>query len=327
MSDGQRTEARSAEAHRTDGAESEARRTILVVAHTGRPDAIEAAFRTVEVLIEHGVTPVLEPAAADTLASVEPGRLPDGCVRLEGRADHSLVELCIVLGGDGTILRAAEILRETGIPILGINLGHVGFLAESERDSLPYAVKRVLDRDYVVEPRMALDLVVTNQGGEVIAREWALNDASIEKVNRAKMLELVLEVDGQPLSSFGCDGVIFSTPTGSTAYSFSAGGPIVWPEVEAMLMVPISAHALFARPVVVSTSSTLAVEIVPRTRARGVMWCDGRRQVELPAGARIQVTTSTNPVKLARLHDAPFSQRLVEKFQLPTSGWRGPVTQ
>ncbi|GGA54301.1 NAD kinase 2 [Pseudoclavibacter endophyticus] len=303
------------------------RRRILVVAHTGRADAVEAGFRTVEVLLDHGVTPVLEPAVADALTSIEPGRLRNGCDRLHGRADHSEVELCIVLGGDGTILRAAEILRETGIPILGVNLGHVGFLAESERDSLPYAVKRVLDRDYVVEQRMTLDLTITNAAGDVIAREWALNDASIEKVNRAKMLEVVVEVDGQPLSSFGCDGVIFSTPTGSTAYSFSAGGPVVWPEVEAMLMVPISAHALFSKPVIVSTASTLAVEIVPRTGAAGVMWCDGRRQVDLPPGARIEATTSSQPVTLARLHDAPFSRRLVEKFRLPTSGWRGPVPQ
>lgn len=306
-------------------------RRILVVGHTGRDDAIEAAFRTIEVLTTRGVTPVLEVELAESLAALEPGRLPDCCQTLQPDFDHSSldrsqIELGIVLGGDGTILRAAEALRGTDVPILGVNLGHVGFLAESERDSLPYAVERALARDYVVERRMTLDLTVTNADGEVIARDWALNDASVEKGNRAKMLEMVIEVDGQPLSSFGCDGVIFSTPTGSTAYSFSAGGPIVWPEVEAMLLVPISAHALFARPIVVSTASALAVEIVPRMNVHGVMWCDGRRQVDLPPGARIEATTSAEPVTLARLHDAPFSRRLVEKFRLPTEGWRGPVT-
>lgn len=306
-------------------------RRILVVGHTGRPDAIEAAFRTVEVLTSRGVTPVLEADLAESLAVIEPGRLPERSETLRRGFDHSSldrsqIELGIVLGGDGTILHAAEALRGTDVPILGVNLGHVGFLAESERDSLPYAVERALARDYVVERRMTLDLTVTDADGDVIARDWALNDASVEKVNRAKVLEVVIEVDGQPLSSFGCDGVIFSTPTGSTAYSFSAGGPVVWPEVEAMLLVPISAHALFARPIVVSTASTLAVEIVPRMSAHGVMWCDGRRQVELPPGARIEATMSAEPVTLARLHDAPFSRRLVEKFRLPIEGWRGPVT-
>lgn len=302
-------------------------RRILVLGHTGRPDAIEAAFRTVEALTARGVVPVLEPEIAESLARIQPGRLPERCLRLNRDVDNTQLEICIVLGGDGTILHAAEVMRDTDIPILGINLGHVGFLAESERDSLPYAVERVLARDYVVEQRMSLDLTITNAEGEIIARDWALNDASVEKTNRAKMLEVVVEVDGQPLSSFGCDGVIFSTPTGSTAYSFSAGGPVVWPEVEAMLMVPISAHALFARPVVVSTASTLAVEIIPRTGAAGVMWCDGRRQIDLPPGARIEATTSREPVTLARLHDAPFSRRLVEKFRLPIEGWRGPVAQ
>ena len=301
------------------------RRRILVVAHTGRPDAVEAAFRTVEALTDRGVTAVLEAPIAESLESIEPGRLPAGVLVLSDTCPVNEVELAIVLGGDGTILHAAEVVRATNVPILGVNLGHVGFLAESERDSLPYAVQRALERDYTVERRMTLELTVFDAAGDVLARDWALNDASIEKTNRARMLEVVVEVDRQPLSSFGCDGVIFSTPTGSTAYSFSAGGPIVWPEVEAMLMVPISAHALFARPVVVSTHSTLAVEIVHRTGASGLMWCDGRRQVELPPGSRIEATASTQPVTLARLHDAPFSQRLVQKFRLPTEGWRGPV--
>lgn len=310
----------------TESTPHAAGRRMLVVAHTGRPDAIEAAFRTIEALTAEDVAPVIEQHIATSLEEIEAGRLPESTLVLGRDCEAGEVELAIVLGGDGTILHAAEVVRESGVPILGVNLGHVGFLAELERDSLPYAVARALDRDYTVERRMTLELTVTDAAGAVVARNWALNDASIEKSNRARMLEVVIEVDGQPLSSFGCDGVLFSTPTGSTAYSFSAGGPVVWPEVEAMLLVPISAHALFARPVVVSPSSTLAVELVPRSDAptTGIVWCDGRRSIALPPGSRVEATASSHPVTLARLHDVPFSRRLVDKFQLPTAGWRGP---
>lgn len=300
------------------------RRRILVVAHTGRDDAVEAAFRTLRTLVDHGVEPVLERHAAEQLRRRDPGRLPSTAVVLQEDCELADLELAIVLGGDGTILQAAEVVRPGDVPILGVNLGHVGFLAESERDSLPDAIARALAREYRVEERMTLDLRVLVDGQE-FARDWALNEASIEKANRAKMLEAVIEVDGQPLSSFGCDGVILSTPTGSTAYSFSAGGPIVWPSVEAMLLVPISAHALFARPIVVGPRSRLAVEVVQRPGTSGIMWCDGRRQVELPPGARVEARRSDQPVRLARLHNAPFSRRLVDKFRLPIEGWRGPV--
>jgi NAD+ kinase len=158
--------------------------------------------------------------------------------------------------------------------------------------------------------------------GEVVCSTFALNEASVEKAARQRMLEVVVEIDGRPLSRFGCDGVVCATPTGSTAYNFSAGGPIVWPEVEALLMVPISAHALFAKPLVTSPDSVLAVEVLPHVPP-GVLWCDGRRTVELPPGARVEVRRGAVPVRLARLHHASFTDRLVAKFALPVSGWRG----
>ncbi|KAB1653283.1 NAD kinase [Pseudoclavibacter chungangensis] len=296
-------------------------RRILLVGHTGRADAVEAAFRVAELLADEGVQPVLERDTADELRAIDAVRLPGSTLVLGEDCDLDEVEIAVVLGGDGTILRAAEVVRPSGVPIIGVNLGHVGFLAESERDSVAYTLRRVLDRDYTVEERMALSLRV-EIGDAVIAEDWALNDASIEKADRAKMVEVVIEVDDQPLSAFGCDGVIFSTPTGSTAYSFSAGGPIVWPTVEALLLVPISAHALFSRPIVVAPTSVLAVELNPRGPG-GIMWCDGRRQVVIPAGARVVATRSPHAVRLARLHLAPFSKRLVDKFRLPTAGWRG----
>lgn len=299
-------------------------RRVLVVGHTGREDAIEAAFRVVGHLHGAGVVPVFQPSTAEDLARIATGRVPESSEVLGQDCEAGDLEIAVVLGGDGTILAAAELVRGAQVPIIGVNLGHVGFLAESERDSLPATMRRVLARDYTVEERLAL-CVQVEVDGRIVHENWALNEASVEKANRAKMLEVVVEVDGQPLSSFGCDGVILSTPTGSTAYSFSAGGPVVWPSVEALLLVPNSAHALFAGPIVVGPDSVLAVEIVPRTRERGVLWCDGRRSFELPAGARIEATRSPEPVRLARLHQAPFSRRLVDKFQLPTTGWRGPV--
>jgi NAD+ kinase len=195
----------------------------------------------------------------------------------------------------------------------------VGFLAEAEPDALTETVQRVVDREYVVEHRMTIDVEVSRDG-EVVAREWALNEASIEKTARQKMIDLVVAVDARPLSRWGADGVVMATPTGSTAYAFSAGGPVVWPEVEALLLVPLSAHALFARPLVVAPTSTLAVDVVSPTAG---LWCDGRRTLELPPGARVEVRRGSQPVRLARLHQAPFTDRLVAKFDLPVEGWRG----
>jgi NAD+ kinase len=231
-------------------------------------------------------------------------------------------EVVVVFGGDGTLLRAAEVARGTRTPLLGVNLGHVGFLAEAERDALADTVDRVVARDYVVEERLSLDVTV-RVDGEVVTRTWALNEASVEKASRERMLEVVVEVDGRPLSRWGCDGVVLATPTGSTAYAFSAGGPVVWPEVEALLLVPISAHALFARPLVASPDSVLAVEVLSRSEGAGVLWCDGRRTEHLPSGARIEARRGAEPVLLARLHTAPFTDRLVAKFDLPVQGWRG----
>jgi NAD+ kinase len=227
----------------------------------------------------------------------------------------------VVIGGDGTILRAAELAHDSGTPLLGVNLGHVGFLAEAEYDDVGSTIEAIVERRYTAEDRLTIDVAVF-QDGELVTSTFALNEASVEKAARERMLEVVVEVDGRPLSRWGCDGVVCATPTGSTAYNFSAGGPVVWPGVEALLMVPISAHALFARPLVVAPTSVLAVEVISR-QASGVLWCDGRRTVELPPGARIEVRRGARPVRLVRLHEAPFTDRLVAKFGLPVEGWRG----
>lgn len=293
-------------------------RTVFLLAHTGRPAAIRSAELVVLGLVGNGIrVRVLEDEAQDL-------PLPPGSVELVKAATPECLdgcELLIVLGGDGTILRGAAFARASGVPLLGVNLGRVGFLAEAERDDLEKVCERVVARDYEVEERMTIDVVV-RRNGDLVHTDWALNEAAVQKDSAERLLEVVAEIDGRPVTAFGCDGIICATPTGSTAYAFSAGGPVVWPEVEALLMVPISAHALFAKPLVTSPRSVLAVELLPHVRP-GVLWCDGRRTVGLPPGARVEVRRGAVPVRLARLHHASFTDRLVAKFALPVSGWRG----
>lgn len=303
------------------------RRLVLLVSHTARKEALSATIECVEALIAAGITPVMDSQELiPTLEYATSNGSADSAAKilsLGKDVTEKDLELAVVLGGDGTILKAAELVRESQTPLLGINLGHVGFLAESEKNQISSTIARVVEKDYLVKERLTLDVTVKLEGKDVY-RTWALNEATVEKSARERMLEVVVEVDGRPLSSFGCDGIVMSTPTGSTAYAFSAGGPVVWPSVDALLMVPLSAHALFARPLVISPNSLLAVEVLQRSAGAGVLWCDGRRSTELPAGARVEVRKSDKPVRLARLRQGPFTDRLVRKFSLPVEGWRGP---
>jgi len=301
-------------------------RLVLLVSHTARKEALSATLECAEALLKAGITPVMDQQErAETLAHAKTVNNSSAASILELGKDtqEADLELAVVLGGDGTILTAAELVRNSQTPLLGINLGHVGFLAESEKNEISSTIARVVAKDYLVTERMTLDVAVKLDGKEVY-RTWALNEATVEKSARERMLEVVIEVDGRPLSSFGCDGIVVSTPTGSTAYAFSGGGPVVWPSVDALLMVPLSAHALFARPLVISPNSLVAVEVLQRSAGAGVLWCDGRRSTELPVGARVEVRKSEKPVRLARLSQGPFTDRLVRKFSLPVEGWRGP---
>ena len=290
-------------------------RAVLLVAHTGREDARTAARDAATRLLAAGVVVrVLDTEATDLgIAESVP------CA-VDARAAEG-ADLVLVLGGDGTLLRAAELARPAGTPLVGVNLGHVGFLAEAEPDRLDQTVDRLLQHDYVVEERMTIDVDVVRGDGPAW-HGWALNEATVEKAARERMVELVAEVDGRPLSRYGCDGLVLATPTGSTAYAFSAGGPVVSPDVAALLLVPISAHALFARPIVVGPDSDIAVEVLPGAGG-AVLTCDGRRSIPLAAGARVEVRRGDLPVRLARLHASPFTERLVAKFDLDVQGWRG----
>ncbi len=302
-------------------------RTVLLVVHTGREEATETARRVQKVLSDNGILLRVLSAEAVDRGSLHVG--PDD-VRAMGveievvDADPDAAEGCelvLVLGGDGTFLRAAELARNADITVLGINLGRIGFLAEAEAEALDSVLHHVGAKDYRVEERLTLDILV-RQGGGVIDQGWALNEASLEKGPRLGVLGVVVEIEGRPVSTFGCDGVLVSTPTGSTAYAFSAGGPVLWPDLEAILVVPNNAHALFGRPMVTSPDATIAIEI-EASGNDALVFCDGRREMLLPAGGRLEVKRCGTPVKWARLDSAPFTDRLVRKFRLPVTGWRG----
>jgi len=299
-----------------EGAEMPDRR-ILLVTNIRREEAVLAARATATALLEQGM------GVAATRDEWEVLAVP-GVMAVDALPEGSAAtgcELVVVLGGDGTVLRGAERARGMGVPLLGVNLGHVGFLAELEREDLQEVVQAVVARDYRVEQRMTVDARIFDAGQEVV-HTWALNEVSIEKGPADRMLDLTVEVDGRPLSRWLCDGLVCATPTGSTAYSFSAGGPIVWPDVEALLVVPLSAHALFARPLVTAPTSRIVIESVAPWK-QGVLWADGRRSFDLPSNARIEVKRHPEPVSFARLRDSPFADRLVAKFALPIEGWRG----
>lgn len=263
---------------------------------------------------------VNNPTAAETARHVQAGLLAHGIKVVD---EHHLdpVELILVFGGDGTILWASTHARERGVPLLGINLGHMGFLAETELTSLDSVIEKVAAGDWEVEQRMTLELDV-HLPGQPPRHDWALNEAAIMRTDLAHPAHLGVGVDGHGVSTYGADGIILATPTGSTAYSFSAGGPVVWPDTEAVLMVPLAAHGLFTRPLLVGPHSQLEVSILDDQWSDLEIWCDGIRCLKAPAGTRITCRPSELPVKLARLEHTPFSARLVAKFDLPVSGWR-----
>jgi NAD+ kinase len=277
-------------------------RRILIVAHPGRKQALGAVDLAVETLAALGTEPVTE--------------------YIHGESEP--VEAALVLGGDGTMLHAVEITRGGDVPLLGVNFGRVGFLAEAERDDVKVAAEALANGAYTVEERGTLELTVTDPGGTQ-TEGWALNETTVERAIPRRTLEVVVEVDRRPLSAFGCDGVVIATATGSTAHAFSAGGPVLWPNVDALLFVPLAAHALFSRPLVVGPGSVIGIRVAPTSSTPGIVVCDGSRTINVPREGLVEVRRGTHTVHLARLTDSTFTERLIQKFSLPTKGWRGEL--
>lgn len=297
-------------------------RTIGMVIHTRREEAVRAATDIMCGVTAHGMTCLMplndeeEVEAAVQAAGLEVSHAtPD---------QQDTCELVVVCGGDGTILRGMEWAYRRAIPVLGVNLGHVGFLAEAEATQIDEVVDALTERTYHVEDRLSAQVsVLDDTNGTVLWQSFAVNEASLEKASRQRMLEAVVAVDDHPLSRWGCDGILISTPTGSTAYAFSAGGPVTWPGVQAFLVVPLSAHALFNRPVVTPPDSTVRVELLDLPDNRAVVWLDGRRSFDLGPGMVLEVTEGAHPIRLARMGDNNFTERLVRKFGLSVEGFRG----
>lgn len=281
-------------------------RQVCLVMHANRDDVPPLALTIAQRLRAVGI---------DVASAGEPHERGDFSA-----LDPERNELAIVLGGDGTILRAAEMFRDADVPLLGLNLGRVGFLAELEAEDADPLIEVIANRSWFVEPRRALAVTVHNTDGSTW-ESWALNEVAVEKSLRDRMLEVIVSIEGRPVMAWGGDGLICATPTGSTAYAFSAGGPILWPNVDAHLVVPVSAHALFARPIVTAPSAQIDIAIADEL-APAVVVCDGRRNVLASPGAHVVVGESTQPVLFARIHPTPFADRLVAKFQLPVTGWR-----
>ncbi len=280
-------------------------RNLLIVCNPARVDAVVAAVELQQNL-----------ASTFAVYTISDVNIP-GIIR-STIADLPTLEVAVVLGGDGTMLRAAEVAHDRDIPLLGVNLGHVGFLSEVEKFSIAQVIRALVDQSYVIDPRITLGYQV-ERNGTVVDSGWALNEVTVER-ERATMVDLFLEIDNRPISRWGCDGLICSTPTGSTAYAFSAGGPVVWPQVDALVVLPISAHALFSRPLVISPTSKIAVGI---ESSEAFLSADALRKFALRSGDRVVVTKDARIIKLAHLNNTLFSDRLVAKFKLPVEGWRG----
>jgi NAD+ kinase len=277
-------------------------KTVLLVTHPTRPEAISTANELAKLLAQKQI---------DVFATIK-------TVGANDFKASDKIDLAVVLGGDGTMLRAAEIFRGKQVPILGINLGHVGFLAEIERPSLTEIVDAIASGTFSIEKRMSLNYQLL-RAGKVIESGWALNEVLVER-NDHQMIDLFVQIDHRPLSRWWCDAVICATPTGSTAYAYSAGGPVVWPEVDALVLLPLAAHALFSKPMVVSPNSEIAIDLESDSADLNA---DGIRRTKLQKNDRVVLTSDKEDVLLAHIKPATFTDRIVAKFKLPVEGWRG----
>lgn len=225
------------------------------------------------------------------------------------------LDIVFVLGGDGTLLRAGAMAVESGVPLLGVNLGRLGFLAEVERGELDQALDRITNDDFELEDRMTLvgEVVIA---GNATERFLALNDIIVSKVTPGRLIKLAASIDGEQFTTFAVDGVIVATPTGSTAYSFSAHGPVVSPRLDCLILTPVSPHMLFDRAIIASPSEEIVLTVLPDPDPVSLS-VDGRKEVELVSGAEVRARAGDRRLKLAKVEGRPFWRLVRDKFRLP----------
>lgn len=280
---------------------------VGLVVHHRRSASREAAVEAAAHLRTLGV---------DVAMARPDAEQPDvGVPQLSHDAFADGLDLAMSFGGDGTFLRAAHLCRGAGVPILGLNLGRLGFLADAELDDLDEVLHAVANRDFRIEERPTLEVWSSDSEGRRLSEDWALNEVSIEKSARQRILLMELHVARSRFARIPADALVVATSTGSTAYAFSAGGPILSPEVRALLVTPVAPHSLFARTVVVGEDEQIDVEILPE-QSPAIVSCDGREPVTVPAGGWVHATGGGQPVRLARVSSIDFYGVVRTKFGL-----------
>jgi NAD+ kinase len=280
-------------------------RTAGLVPHRERPLAHELAARAAKWLADRGVT-VRVPAADAGPCGLEHLACP------EAKFAQGL-DVAVSLGGDGTMLRTVDIVYEAGVPVLGVNVGDLGYLTEVEPGALDRALERLLAGDYDVAERMALQVDVASSG-PANGRWWALNEAVLEKAQSGRVTRLDVRINGAYFTTYAADGVIVATPTGSTAYSFSARGPIVSPRLRCLVLTPVSPHMLFDRSLVLDGADDLSFVVVDERTV--VLTLDGRELGVVETGATITCTSGPRPARMVTFGPRDFHQILKAKFGL-----------
>jgi NAD+ kinase len=276
-------------------------KTFGLVVHPERPGAADAATRLRAWLEEHGMR-------TRTYTSTPEGGDEDLRAFTDG------VDVVVSVGGDGTFLRAAHVASRTGCPVLGVKVGRVGFLTEVEPDEAPNVLERLIEGTARIEERLAL-LAESEPDGS-FPPQWSLNEMIVEKSARHRLVRLGLYVGDAYVTTLSADGIIVATPTGSTAYSFSAGGPIVSPGMRGIVVTPVAAHMVFDRSLVLGADERVRLEILGDEP--GLLSADGRGSLELPIGSSVRIGSAPQPARLVRREDAPPFMALVrDKFELP----------
>lgn len=282
-------------------------RVFGVVVHPERSDARDAATAAAAMLHDAGLQVV----------GCKQDEWPptDAFEVLPSEVFAAEIDVALVFGGDGTFLRAAYLARDVGVPLLGVNLGRLGFLSECELPEVPDALERLIAGDYLVEDRMTLSARLLDADGRITADGWALNDASVERRDPQRLIVLDVAIGETKLTSIPADALICASPTGSTAYAFSAGGPILSPLVEALVLTPVAPHTLFNRTIVVDPDEVISIRPSGQKNLC-VVSMDGRETLVVPPHGEVRVTRGRTPVRMVRLRPFDFYERIREKFGL-----------